>query len=395
MVIGTMYNEKKQSLYLVPTLLHIISITYKFKLMKNILFLVLLATLFSCKSKERESEGSAKLAEIIPNSIVADIQTTPTPQTKEDDSADDPAVWINPARSEESIVFGTDKKGGLAAYDLNGTQLHYYPIGRVNNVDIRQNVVMGADTLDIIACTNRTSHSISIAQIMDNGQLQFWNSATLNAQTKGEVYGFSLYHSNTGQLYAFLNSKEGEVEQWLISPDSTTGVNGKIVRTFDMGAQTEGMVADDEAGIMYLGVEEEGIYRFSAEPTPTTEGQYIAESQPANNKYIVKDIEGLAIFKDGENKSLLVASSQGNYSYAVFDLNGNNDYLFSFKIQDGNATDGVEETDGIEIVSTYLNESFPAGMLVVQDGYNRDDEGQLLSQNFKYIDWQKIARINN
>lgn len=364
---------------------------------KHVAYLLLVAiTLSSCSNYERKSEGRKSPSILIKNRITADVQTKIMPQDKNEDSADDPAIWINPNDVERSIIFGTDKKGGIGAYNLQGEELAYYPIGNINNIDVRQNVLWGNDTIDIIAGTNRTTHSISVAEIMKDGTLSFFSQDTLKAQTKGEVYGFSFFY-NGKNLYAFLNSKEGEVEQWELRATKNNGVTGEIVRSFDMEAQTEGMVADDENNTMYLGVERKGIYKFSACPNSSLQGHYILRSRPRRNIYIDADIEGLAIYKESDCRSYLIASSQGNYSYAVFNLRGNNDYLFSFTIEDGikgsDFIDGVEETDGIEIFSNALGDQFPFGVLIVQDGYNRDKNDNLLAQNFKYIDWQKIDQF--
>jgi len=85
-----------------------------------------------------------------------------------------------------------------------------------------------------------------------------------------------------------------------------------------------------------------------------------------------------------------VASSQGNYSFAVFQRQGDNKYLGSFRIVDGEI-DGAEETDGIEITSTPLP-GYPKGILVVHDGYNRDGR-KLKSQNFKLVDWKEVEKV--
>ena len=363
----------------------------------NITFLLIALMLFSsCHRDERKSEGRRLSSEIIKKHISADVQTKSMPQDINEDSADDPAIWVNTDSVELSIIFGSDKKGGLAAYDLQGNELAYYPVGNINNIDIRQNVSWGNDTIDLIAGTNRTTHSITVAQIMKDGSLSFFDKANLKAQTRGEVYGFSFFY-NGKSLYAFLNSKEGEVEQWELTAKGDDNIQGEIVRRFEMKAQTEGMVADDENNTMYLGVERKGIYKFNACPNAPLHGSYILRSRPRRNKYIKSDIEGLAIYKDENCRCYLIASIQGNYSYAVFDLKGANDYLFSFTIGDNNTSsdfiDSVEETDGIEIVSTYLGANFPAGMLVVQDGYNRNSANTLFAQNFKYIDWQKIEQL--
>ena len=42
----------------------------------------------------------------------------------------------------------------------------------------------------------------------------------------------------------------------------------------------------------------------------------------------------------------------------------------SFRVVKNSNIDGVSDTDGIEIVNTYLNKDFPKGLIVVQDGKN-------------------------
>ena len=67
--------------------------------------------------------------------VAATVETEPVPS--KDDAADDPCVWIYPTAPSRSTIIGTDKKDGLAVYDLAGHTLQYLPDGRLNNVDIR------------------------------------------------------------------------------------------------------------------------------------------------------------------------------------------------------------------------------------------------------------------
>jgi len=157
-----------------------------------------------------------------------------------------------------------------------------------------------------------------------------------------------------------------------------------------LASQTEGMVADDETAVLYIGEEKKGIWRFSAEPDNNSEGILIHESSEKNQN-IRFDIEGLALYQSGEGKGFLVASSQGNYSYAVFERHGENKYIGSFRIGDG-ITDGVQETDGIEITNSTLGKLFPEGLLIVQDGYNKDGKKQL-PQNFKLVSWKSVSAL--
>ncbi|MBK8426944.1 MAG: phytase [Lewinellaceae bacterium] len=71
---------------------------------------------------------------------------------------------------------------------------------------------------------------------------------------------------------------------------------------------------------------------------------------------------------------------------------GENRYLGSFKITDFETVDGVEETDGIDVVSVPLGKTFPKGLFVAQDGFNYD-QGKLQRQNFKMLRWEKIGAL--
>src|SRR5689334_5095147 len=62
-------------------------------------------------------------------------ETEPVPHGG--DAADDPAVWLHPTDPAKSLILGTDKQGGLIAYDLAGKPLQTVsPQSRPNNVDV-------------------------------------------------------------------------------------------------------------------------------------------------------------------------------------------------------------------------------------------------------------------
>lgn len=353
------------------------------------LIAIMIAVVISCQFN-RPSEGSRKAGEHITNTVHAVVETDATPQGKNDDSADDPAIWIHPVDPMKSVVFGTDKKGGLASYDLNGKQLNYYPYGKMNNCDLRYGFPLGTDTIDILAATNRSSHSISIYKIIENGVLDSIHSRIIKSEMLDDVYGMCMYLSPVdSSYYVFINSKAGEVEQWKLLAAGDK-IDAKLVRSFSVETQTEGMVADDQNAVIYLGEEVAGIHKFGGEPDDVSEKTLIAGST-SENPDIHYDIEGLTIYPTDSVNGYLIASSQGSYSYAVFERQGDNKFLGSFRILDGEI-DGVEETDGIDVTSVPLGPEFPAGMFVVQDGYNYEGK-RLVSQNYKYISWGDIMDV--
>jgi len=109
-----------------------------------------------------------------------------------------------------------------------------------------------------------------------------------------------------------------------------------------------------------------------------------------SNNSLTADVEGMEIYHNDQYK-LLIVSSQGDHSYAVYDLNDANRYLGSFRIADNpeKTIDGTQETDGLTVTSVNLGSQFPQGVLVVQDGFN---ERPTENQNFKIIDWRMIVK---
>lgn len=354
-------------------------------------FIVILAvTGLIFNACNRPSEGSKKAGEHIQNTVVAIAETEPTPQHKNDDSADDPAIWIHPADPSKSVIIGTDKKGGLGTYNLSGELLNYYPHGAMNNCDLRCGFILNSEPTGILAASNRSKHSIALYKISEGGVLDSIHSRTIVSEVVDDVYGLCMYKSPvSGKFFVFLNSKAGEIEQWELF-ESNNKVDAKLVRSFNVETQTEGMVADDSTAIVYIGEEVAGIHKFDAEPNGSVTGKMLANST-IENPDIHYDIEGLTIYPTDSINGYLIASSQGSYSYAVFERQGDNKYLGSFRIVDG-TLDGVEETDGIDVTSVNLGPDYPKGLFVVQDGYNYEGK-KLISQNYKFISWTEIEKL--
>ena len=187
-----------------------------------------------------------------------------------------------------------------------------------------------------------------------------------------------------------MNGKSGIIEQWELVSHGEGEITGQVVRKLQVASQPEGMVADDELGYLYVGEEGRGIWKFMAEPDATVDPMFIAESDSTNSK-IQYDVEGLSIYYAPNNKGYLIASIQGNNSYAIFERGGENKYLGSFRIKDA-GIDGVEETDGIDVMNLDLGGPFPKGLFIAQDGFNNDGNAEL-PQNFKLVSWEKIARL--
>jgi 3-phytase len=222
-----------------------------------------------------------------------------------------------------------------------------------------------------------------------------------------EPYGLCLYESpTTGKLYAFVNEEDsavGHMEQWELAPDATAtgGVRATRVRSWDIGSEAEGCVADDELGQLYVAEEDVGIWKYGAEPTAGTGSadRTQVDSVDLVNGKSRQDIEGLAIAYSTDGAGYLIASSQGNSSFSVYERQGSNAYLKSFRIDDvvdgsgGLAFDRVTETDGIDVTTASLGAAFPNGAFVVQDNRNNVTSTTTANQNFKLVPLQEILGV--
>ncbi len=325
--------------------------------------------------------------------IVHAIAETPAVKAGvDDDAADDPAIWVNPLDSTKSAIIGTVKRYGLEVYDLSGKLLHSYKIGNPNNVDVRHGFTLGnGEKVDLAACSDRSTNEILIFKINpQDASLASIGGGRLKSKL-GEVYGICFFKNPTdSRFYVFLNGKTGEVEQYEILPFGQDEVTGKLVRTLKLDSQPEGMVADDQLGVAYFGEEDKGIWKVEASPSSTAKPLLLSNSGMENPK-IAYDIEGLAIYATSDSTGFLIASSQGNNSYALFERQGSNRYVGSFVIGDAEI-DGTYDTDGIEAAANNFGGDFSQGIFIAQDGRNTDKEGNLSSQNFKIVPADAILK---
>ncbi|ASB91066.1 phytase [Bacillus sonorensis] len=333
----------------------------------------------------------ARAAAINDFTVTADMETEPVKTA--DDAADDPAIWVHPKHPEQSKLITTNKKSGLIVYNLDGKQLSSYSFGKLNNVDLRYDFPLGGKKVDIAGASNRSAGKNTIeiyAFNGDKGELKNIVNPDKPIKTSiNEVYGFSLYHSQkTGKFYAMVTGKDGEFEQYELFDNGKGQVEGKKVRAFQIGSQTEGVVADDEYGALYIAEEDVALWEFSAEPNGGQDGKIIDR---AGGKHLTADIEGLTIYYGADGKGYLLASSQGDNRYAIYDRRGNHEYLGAFSIGGGQQIDGTSDTDGIDVLGFGLGEKYPYGIFVAQDGENIEN-GQLANQNFKVVSWEKIAK---
>ena len=329
----------------------------------------------------REVPVAVRIANALPAvDIVAAAETEPV-GTAAADAADDPAIWRNAANPAASLIVGTDKKAGLHVYDLNGRSVHFVAAGLVNNVDL-----FDSDAGIIVIASDRNDPAASKLALfrLDTAAQRLVPLATVPSGP-GEAYGICIDRakSTARQIMLFAAIKDGSVRQIEVALDGTAPA-ATIVRTMKLATQIEGCVVDPASRSLFVGEEDVGIWRFSADVDAPTAGTLVV---PTDGKQLVADVEGLALVEHG-GRTLLVASSQGDNAYAIFavpvDPAASLPLLGRFRIAAG-PLGATSETDGIELLLGDFGPAFPEGLLVAQDG-----ENEPRAQNFKLVGWREV-----
>jgi 3-phytase len=317
----------------------------------------------------------------------ARAQTAPVPHKK--DAADDPAVWIHPQDPALSLILGTDKQGGLHTYSMEGSEHEVVADGaRPNNVDVLYGFKLDGRTVDLAVASVRggkkemgvkvwaiDAPTRRLSDVTDGTSIRVFGGK--------EPMGACGYRSaRTGRFYFFVTSEKGHVEQYELKDAGGGKIHGTNVRSLKLGSLVEGCVADEELGFLYLAEETAGIWKFGAEPDAGTDGKLVAR---VGENGLTRDVEGLTMYYAAQGRGYLIASSQGNNTYKVYERAGQNRYVLTIDPKEGQIDD-VSDTDGICVTSCPTSRQFAQGLLIVQDGTNAGG-----NQNFKLYAWEDIA----
>jgi 3-phytase len=179
-------------------------------------------------------------------------------------------------------------------------------------------------------------------------------------------------------MTAYAAIKDGTVRQIAITHKAGK-VEHRMGASWKLKTQIEGCVIDPATGALFVGEEDVGIWKIDPARPEAAPVLFAA----ADGRQLVVDVEGLAIATNANGASYLLASSQGDRAYAVFDT-ATGKLLGRFRI-DGGAIDGTFETDGIEMAVGDFGPGFEQGVFIAQDGDNGGG-----TQNFKLVSWAAI-----
>ncbi|GIH95534.1 phytase [Planobispora siamensis] len=370
-------------------------------------------------------------------------------------NGDDPAIWVHPTRPGKSVVAATAKEGGLYAYDLKGAQLQHIPApaapgdddepGRFNNAD----VLYGFAGRDLIAVSDRGRDHIRfyavdpaaaaagrapLADVTDPAVPFVFNTTQEQVNEAETAYGLAVWKDSTGAYV--LVSRRHETAVALLRLKTVSG--GKIgydkVRQISLPSsftlpdgntwspclepgelpQVEGMVVDAERDVLYAAQETVGIWRMRADLTgepvlmdkvrgygvpgtydPGTEECAFGADPGFGGTHLTADAEGLTIYHRSGGKGYLLASSQGDSTFAVYRREGANAYLGQFRVGADDGIDAAEHSDGAMVMNVPLGEKFDEGLLVVHDGANLPADGDRENTNFKFVEWDDVADLHD
>jgi 3-phytase len=277
-------------------------------------------------------------------------------------------------------VIGTDKRGGLESYDLKGRRVQRVAgqAGTFNNVDVRSGFPLGGKTVALVATAGR---KLSFFRL-DPSDRQLQDVAAGEIPNKWAEVGLCLYRSGvSGRFYAFTTEPDGDVTQYELF-DRGGRVDAREVRGWPMGQSTEGCVADDETGRLFVSEEKSGVWRFDAEPDASPLDRKQVDKVAGG--HLVANVEGLALVTQPGRHGFLLASSQGDNSFALYRRGSNHEWVGQREVGDSAAADGCSGTNGIEAVAASLGPDFPAGIFICQDDRNTAP-GSAGRQNFKLV----------
>jgi myo-inositol-hexaphosphate 3-phosphohydrolase len=407
--------------------------------------------------------------------VTAALELPRTTMTSPD--TDDPAFWVHPTDRHQSLIFVAQKEAGFSIYKADGQVVadlagasQSDPIGRdvrFNNVDviygfdINKTPADTSDDADLVVFSDRQNDQLVIYRINPNSEQTTIGDATsllteVSDTTQGKIfrqslqfpnkvpesdlnkkdtaYGLCTYKSPVSHdWYAFVTrndysvvnqlklvAKSGGIVGWTLAREivlaaEDTEMNGNQVVEFDENEHAEGLVADHQLGVVYIGQEDVGIYRVDAEPNGPSiltdaylidkAKKFVARIKNGEQVNLIPDIEGISLYYGAGNQGYLIASAQGVNSFALYerDFGGDrtsvpqtdgtvNAHLVNFSL-DGNGAkqiDGVQETDGLDVINLPFG-NFPAGVLCVQDGQDFDPIARDFSTNVKCVDWQTLS----
>lgn len=298
--------------------------------------------------------------------ITPDIITEKVPH-----DTDDPAIWIHPTDPTKSIIFGTDKdtQGAIYAFDLNGKIIQDKVITNIkypNNIDVEYGLQLNDSTkVDIIAFTEREKSQIRIFSVPDMQPLDQGGFPVFVDENNPKMrlpMGIALYKNPKNQhISAIVSRKQGSTQNYLYQyhlQANATGLDIQLLRKFGKFSQhkeIEAIAIDDTLGFVYYSDEGIGIRKYHADPSNGND-----EIAMFGGEYFTRDIEGIALVTQENDKGFLIVSDQQAGQFNIFSRQDNR-FIKAINLS-------TTATDGCDVVNNIpLNKTFAHGLFVAMN----------------------------
>lgn len=343
--------------------------------------LAVIATLHACGLQ------SDKLAAVAPDALQP---TVVTEQVGYD--TDDPAIWIHPSDSSQSLIIGTDKEsdGALFAFDLDGKIVRKSErLQRPNNVDIVQGFLLNGKPVDIAVTTERETNKMRIFRLPELTPIDNGGIAVFENEKERAPMGIALYTRPTDKsVFVIVGRKSGPQDGYLWQYQLQGNADGTIGATktrafgqYSGKKEIEAIAVDNELGYVYYSDEKVGVRKYNADPLAQDLNQLVLFADSG----FVSDHEGIAIYKQTDSTGYIVVSNQQNNSVMIYPREGTTSDKHQHPLLVEIPISAVE-CDGLEVSPLPLGKQFPAGVLVAMSN----------GKVFHYYDWRDIqAKIKD
>ena len=214
-------------------------------------------------------------------------------------------------------------------------------------------------------------------------------------------YGMALCAPlDKGRWSAFTSDKKGRVAQFELRFNPQGSGSSRVLgqrwdqrgrpwQVSEKGCEIEGLVTDPVRAVVYIGSEDEGIFRYRLRDGVLDPASKVVVDRVGRR--LRADVEGLTLYARADGSGWLLASSQGANEFAVyergFEGNAPNRYLTNFAIGSSGPIDAVSSTDGIDATCADLGRRLAQGVFIAHDGAGHSPS------NYKIVPWERIAAI--
>ncbi|SEB66042.1 phytase [Streptomyces sp. TLI_105] len=320
--------------------------------------------------------------------------------------------------------------------------------GRFNNVDIVYGFDLGGRKTDLALVSDRGRDRVRafaidpaavaagkppLKDVTAPGAAPVFAADETGVEDQRTSYGLTAF-SDDGDAYAVVSQRKEsrlrllrltddhgrvgyETEDTLDLPTTFTLPDGRTwAPCTDPGEnpQVEGMAVDLEEHVLYAAQERVGLWRIDLDDEEFEHPKLVdrvheygmpwtydaaeeecvldtAHDPGFGGEHLRADAEGITVYHAEDGAGYVLASSQGDNTFAVYERGGDNDYVGSFRVGDG-AVDGVQHSDGSTVVNVPLGRNFPKGLLITHDGEATPADGDRAGTDFKFVRWDAVAR---